>query len=126
MEYEFSRDPVRGGYHARFSMEHEVFSPWLVDEVGNDAGKLKALFDSIEQIQQRKVMELTIEGREYLLTLNPMDVTVQLNSICEEVGATNGAGLEEDMTVNNDHFYGACGLDDFDMMLRSWQRFLND
>lgn len=126
MEYEFSRDSVRGGYHAKFSMEHEVFSPWLVEEVGNNAEQLEALFQSIAQIRQNKAQELTVEGREYLLTLNPMDVTVQLNASCGDPGEVNDNRVEDEISVNNDHFTAACGLDDFDRMLLSWQNFLND
>ena len=127
MEFEFSRDPVRGGYHAKFSMEHEVFSPWLVDEVGNDANQIETLFQSIEQIRQNKAQELTVQGREYLLTLNPMDVTIELNASCEGMGGVNSDGEpEDDMSINNDNFTAACGLDDFHLMLNSWQAFLED
>lgn len=125
MEYEFSRDPVRGGYHAKFSMEHEVFSPWLTDEVGNDPKQIKALLQSIEQIRQHKSQELTHEGREYLLTLSNADVTIELNASCEGMGSNDGSTPDEEFSINNDNFCAACGLDDFNLMLESWQDFLN-
>jgi uncharacterized protein YacL (UPF0231 family) len=125
MEYEFSRDPVQGGYHAKFSMEHEVFSSWLVDEVGNDANQIDSLVQSVEKLLQHDSNELTFEGREYLLTLNQMDVTLQLNASCDGMGGANGMEFEEDVSINDDNFRAACGLDDFSMMLTSWQKFLN-
>jgi uncharacterized protein YacL (UPF0231 family) len=125
MEYEFSRDPVKGGYHAKFSMEHEVFSAWLVDEVGNDSSQIDSLFQSVEQIRNNGCSQKTFEGREYLLTLNKQDVTLQLNASCEGLGGAIGTEFEEDISINNDNFSAACGLDDFSMMLDSWQDFLS-
>lgn len=125
MEYEFSRDPVKGGYHAKFSMEHEVFSSWLVDEVGNDRVQIDSLFQSVEKLRQHDSNELTFEGREYLLTLNQMDVTLQLNASCDGMGGVDSIEFEEDVSINEDNFRAACGLDDFSMMLTSWQKFLS-
>ena len=125
MEYEFSRDPVKGGYHAKFSMEHEVFSSWLVDEVGNDRVQIDSLFQSVEKLRQNDSNELTFEGREYLLTLKQMDVPLQLNASCDGMGGADGIEFEEDVSVNEDNFRAACGLDDFSMMLTSWQKFLS-
>lgn len=123
MEYEFSRDTVKGGFHAKFSMEHEVFSAWLVDEVGNDTNQIDALVQSVEKVRHDRNDELTFEGREYLLTLNEMDVTLQLNASCDGVGrATND--FEDEISINDDNFQAACGLDDFSMMLTSWRNFL--
>ena len=125
MEYEFSRDPVRGGYHAKFSLEHEVFSNWLTDEVGNDQQRIDNLFATVDQVRNRQATELTVQGAEYLLTLNEQDVVLQLNASCEGVGAANGHGLEEDISVNDDNFVAECGLDDFSIMLTSWRQFLD-
>jgi uncharacterized protein YacL (UPF0231 family) len=130
MDYEFSRDLVKGGYHVKFSMEHEVFSPWLIDEVGNDSQQLKTLFQSIALIRACKAQELMVEGREYRLTLNLMDVIIELNASCEGVGSANANNADPvgdgETVVNNDNFVAACGLDDFDRMLISWQNFLSE
>ncbi|MFT4927418.1 MAG: hypothetical protein ACI8WB_003525 [Phenylobacterium sp.] len=125
MEFEFSKNTISGGYHAKFSLEHEVFAPWLMDEVGNDASQIKTLFQSIEQLRQHKSQELTVQGREYVLILNNSDVTLQLNASCDGAGGIQGADLEEELSVNDDNYYAACGLDDFNLMLESWQNFLN-
>lgn len=128
MEYEFSRDPVRGGYHAKFSMEHEIFSAWLVDEVGNDQHCIQQIFAKVEQARGHKNIDLTIQGREYLLVLNDLDVVLQLNSDCEGVGGVSSFGDEylpdDSVNVNSDLARAECGLDDFSQMLTSWQDFL--
>jgi uncharacterized protein YacL (UPF0231 family) len=125
MEYEFSRDTVKGGFNAKFSMEHEVFSSWLVDEVGNDRKQIDSLIESVEKIKHNRNNELTHEGREYLLTLNELDVTLQLNASCEGVGGVATADLEAEFSVNDDHYQAACGLDDFSLMINSWNDFLS-
>ena len=127
MEYEFSRDPVKGGYHAKFSMEHEVFSSWLFDEVGNDDQRIEQLFQSVEKARSKHNHDLTVQGREFLLTLNEQDVTLELNASCDGVGGSDSFddGIEEDFSVNNDNYRAACGLDDFSLMLTSWKDFLS-
>ena len=127
MEYEFARDPVKGGYHAKFSMEHEVFSTWLVDEVGNDSQRIELLFQHIEKARTQHHQDLTVQGREYLLTINEQDVTLELNVSCDGIGGTDSFddGLEDEFSVNNDHYRAACGLDDFSLMLTSWKDFLS-
>lgn len=125
MEYEFSRDTVSGGFHAKFSLEHEAFSNWLVEEVGNNSEQISRLFDSIDKIRANGCHEQTFQGREYLLTMDADDVTLQLNAACEGHGSANGDGAEGELSVNNDNFCAACGLEDFSMMLSSWKGFLN-
>jgi len=127
MEYEFSRDPVNGGYHAKFSMEHEVFSAWLVDEVGNDAKRIGQLFATVEKVRGTENVELSLQGREYILIVNDLDVILELNSNCDGVGAAIDEFLpDENMSVNTDNYRAECGLDDFSQMLTSWQAFLSE
>lgn len=125
MEYEFSRDTVNGGFRAKFSLEHEAFSNWLTDEVGSDPEQINSLLESVKKIRSNGVTELSFQGREYLLTIDAEDVTLKLNAVCEGLGSVNGDGVEGELSVNNDNFCAACGLDDFSMMITSWQGFLN-
>ncbi len=125
MEYEFSRDTVNGGFHAKFSLEHEAFSNWLVDEVGSDAEQVERLLGAVEKVRGGNFVEHAFQGKEYLLNIEGDDVTLRLNAACEGHGAANGDGLDPALSVNNDNFCAACGLDDFSMMLNAWKGFLN-
>lgn len=129
MEYEFSRDTVQGGYHAKFSMEHELFSTWLVDEVADNKERLAQLQDCITRAAVAHYQDIEFSGREYLLTFNQQEVCLALNSSIDGMG---GQGCfddphpqEDDINVNDDSFSNSCGLDDFALMLAAWRRFLN-
>lgn len=125
MEYEFSHDTVNGGFHAKFSMEHEAFSSWLVEEVGSNAQQIDNLLLSVNKIRQHNTHELTFQGKEYLLTLNEDDVTLQLNASCDGFGSINSEQRTDELSINHDNFCAECGLDDFSKMLSSWKGFLD-
>lgn len=129
MEYEFSRDTVQGGFHAKFSMEHELFATWLVDEVADSKARLAQLQACIDKAAVAHHQDIHFSGREYLLTFHQQEVCLALNSSVEGMGGQgsfdDSHSQQDDLNVSDDSFSNSCGLDDFVMMLASWRTFLN-
>ena len=125
MEYEFSRDPIRGGFHAKFAMEHELFAVWLVDEIGDNKVRIGQLQTCIEQAKTAGD-DVFFAGREYQLSLNQHEVCLALNSSLDD--AVSWQAVEalqaHDVAVDDDHYRNLCGFDDFILMWRCWCEFV--
>ena len=75
MEYEFINDPTTRYAKAKFSLEHEVFGPWLEVEVGNSLEKLTALLSAIDKADNLSAHEQEIVGSEYTVRILEKDVS---------------------------------------------------
>ena len=126
MEYEFLRDPTFGGYHAKFSMEHELFAAWLMEEIATDEQKLDKLQACIEKASVLQHEDIHFTGREYLLTFAGHEVSLALNSSCDGMGGESSFEqmTEQDLTIDGDYHSNTCGLDDFALMIKAWRDFI--
>ncbi len=129
MEYEFIHDAITGEARAKFSLEHEVMGPWIEVELGSDSVKLAELLTSIDQVTEGIRQEIQITGSEYSITMNSHDVDIQTNASLN--GSLKEAeGLPDMLTDEHIHLdqneMAGCGIDDFRLLLLSWEKFTNN
>jgi uncharacterized protein len=124
MEYQFRHDPVSGLASARFSVDHEVFGPWLETELGKDSEKMKQLLTAINDIAHAKTQQITIVGHEYSVTVETDDVTIQNNILMNGALDALPEQLAEDCHDFEQINFSQCGLEDFRQLLLSWSKFI--
>ncbi|MFB0980429.1 MAG: YacL family protein [Alteromonadaceae bacterium] len=122
MEYEFINDPTTRYAKAKFSLEHEVFGPWLEVEVGNDLEKLTALLNVIDKADHLSAQEQEIVGSEYTVRIVEKDVSIAANASLNGFEALPEALSADDIDFD-DQESASCGLEDFRTLLLSWARF---
>ena len=129
MEYEFVHDAITGEARALFSLEHEVIGPWIEVELGNDVTKLTEYLTAIDNVAARRTHEIFITGKEYSITINKEEVSIQTNVSMNGALDDHGEGLPEMLTDDHIHLdqneIAGCGLDDFKALLLSWGEFTN-
>lgn len=120
MEYRFRKDTLNDSYRVDFSMGHEAFGSWLLNELGTDNVKLASLMTSLQQVKsQSSDHETLVEGRDFSLHLTCDDVIVRANSLNIDSELPDG----EDFSHYDDESASACGIEDFEQMLESWRDF---
>ena len=124
MEYEFRNDPVTGNATAKFSLEHEVFGPWIEVEVGHDIQKMTRLLDAINLVKSRQESEVIVIGSEYNAVISEEDITIQTNASVDGFEVLSEQ-LTEDGIDFDQNCQGTCGLEDFKLLLTSWGHFIN-
>lgn len=122
MEYEFLHDSTSGGAKAKFSLEHEVFGPWLEVEVGNQPHKITQLLEIISQVSQVNSQETTVTGHEYSVIITSQDVTIKAN-VCLNGAEVMPDSLADDELNFDSQSEGQCGVEDFRELLLSWASF---
>ena len=122
MEYEFINDPTTRYAKAKFSFEHEVFGPWLEDEVGNSPEKLTALLSAIDKADHLSAQEQEIVGSEYTVRIIEKDVSIAANASLNGFEELPEALSADDIEFD-DQESASCGLEDFRALLLSWARF---
>lgn len=120
MEYEFKTDPLSDQFRADFSMGHEAFGHWLVGELGQDPRAIEDMLSRVAEIKHREQALERVNGREFALVLSPQDAMVQANSLHLDAELPEG----EDLNLYDDESASACGLEDFEILLNSWLRFI--
>lgn len=127
MEYEFVHDTITGEARALFSLEHEVFGPWMEVELGNDVTKLTKFLTAVDDVATGLSQEVIITGSEYSITVNKDEISIQTNASMNGVLNEQGEGLPDMLTdehINLDqNEIAGCGLDDFRALLLSWGKF---
>ncbi|WP_169337030.1 YacL family protein [Algicola sagamiensis] len=126
MEYEFMHDRVNGGYHAKFSEEHELFGRWLLDEVGDDVSNIDQVLDTATNLNGQGD-DTVIRGKEISLSLNHLDALVNHNiaqSDSDLALAIERVG--EPLSVDENGMTSACGLTDFTHMMKEWRDFVSN
>ena len=127
MEYEFIHDAITGEARALMSLEHEVIGPWIEVELGDDVTKLSELLTVIDSVATEISQEVMITGREYTITLNKEEISIQTNVSMNGALNDHGEGLPDRLTdehINLDqNEIAGCGLDDFRDLLLSWGQF---
>jgi uncharacterized protein YacL (UPF0231 family) len=122
MEYEFINDPITRYAKAKFSLEHEVFGPWIEVELGNNIDKLTQLLTAIEEAEKSPTIEQKIVGHEYTLTIEEKEVSIAANVSLNGAEALPEALAYDDMGFDDQQVAG-CGLEDFHQLLLAWARF---
>ena len=118
MEFEFRRD-ITGQLQASFSMGHEAFASWLLDELARRPTVLSQVYREIERLQSGEGWEYQLEGEEYVLKLSRQEAEVR-NA---RVDFDHEQEIEDSLGYYDDENQACCGLDDFKSMLDEWQRF---
>ncbi|MBY4676954.1 YacL family protein [Marinobacterium arenosum] len=122
MEYEFGRDIIDRPY-ARFSMGHEAFGHWLVDELGEDQARLAGVQQQVARLLAGQGWEYELAGREFSLQLSRDEVVVRSNALGYEVELPPEED-EEELSCYDDELQAGCGLQDFAELLVAWRTFL--
>ena len=122
MEYEFRKDFISGNSIATFSLEHEVFAPWLEQELGKNIGKIDGLLQQIENLSTTGQPDLKLVGKEFSLIVDSDDVEVVANISFDDLQIPE---LAIESIDDSEQFVSAmCGLEDFIVMLNSWREFV--
>jgi len=122
MEYEFINDPITRYAKAKFSLEHEVFGPWLEVEVGNNPQKLTSLLSIIDKADNYSAQEQEIIGSEYTVRIIEKDVSIAANASLNGIEGLPDALSADDIEFDEQES-ASCGLEDFRALLLSWARF---
>ncbi|NQZ20975.1 MAG: YacL family protein [Colwellia sp.] len=122
MEYEFINDPITRYAKAKFSLEHEVFGPWLEVEVGNNPQKLTSLLNVIDKADHYSAQEQEIIGSEYTVRIIEKDVSIASNASLNGFDDLPEALSADDIEFDEQES-ASCGLEDFRTLLLSWARF---
>ncbi|QSX34432.1 YacL family protein [Shewanella avicenniae] len=120
MEYEFRRDIASGAPWASFSMEHQIMGQWFSEELGNDNGICEQVKRAIEQLQHGKLNDWQLVGGDLTLQMDTEQVRIYANVLDFE----SDADIEENMSLYDAESEAYCGLEDFEQVLDSWQRFI--
>ena len=124
MEYEFIHDAITGEARARFSLDHEVFGPWIEVELGHSATKLAQVLTAIDKVEKGQQSEIVITGHEYSVAISEGDVEIFFNA------SKDDEELSEMLTSDHIHYDdnqgAACGIEDFRSLLLSWSKFTHN
>ncbi|CAM3719749.1 YacL family protein [Parendozoicomonas haliclonae] len=124
MEYEFRRD-FAGDLQTNFSMNHEAIGAWLLEEVGRRSSVMSDIFRAIEQIRAGERREYRLNGDEYNLRLDSQEAEVcdaRIDFEADELMSEEA--LADAFDFYDEESRASCGLDDFEEMLREWERFV--
>lgn len=120
MEYEFRKDFITQKPKAKFNYEHEVLGPWLETEIGNDASQLSNIKSFVKQ--QVRTQDNVLIGKEYSIYVSFGEVEIKAN--IEGIDAEIPENVFEDVDDFEQNTQACCGIDDFLLMLDSWQEFI--
>ena len=121
MEYQFTH--TVHGVVAKCSMDHEAFARWLNCEISSNSKELDNLFIEIEKCKRSPQYEVAFEGKEYSLYLSADEVMAKANNL--EMTFEEFEQMEDGFGFYNEESISFCGLEDFEMFLIAYQRFLN-
>lgn len=121
MEFEFKRDVLYKTIRCQFSMGHEAMGTWLEQELTSDLAGIARLFEQIQLLQQQQLEQFELLGSEFSLFLNKDEAKVIANVLLSEQGE-----LPEDLHYYDEESIALAGLEDFEQMLRSYERFIRE
>lgn len=119
MNYQFTRDHL-GNPIAKFEMGSETFSQWFTEELGKDKQKLRSIFDAIHRLENKQIKEFMLPGKEFDLVLDKDEVEVKSKYLDTDTPDELPEGTE----VYDQELLSGCGLEDFTIVLKSWQEFI--
>ncbi|MDO4698157.1 MAG: YacL family protein [Pasteurellaceae bacterium] len=120
MEYQFTH--TMHGVVAKCSMDHEAFSRWLNTEIAVEPKLLHDIFTEIAKCRCHFNYEAIFEGHEYSLYLSAEEVMVKANYL--EMEIDDFELMEEGLNFYDEESIAFCGLDDFEMFLQAYQKFI--
>lgn len=121
MEYQFTHTML--GVVAKCSMDHEAFARWLNTEISQRPENLTEIFTEIARCKAQPSYEAIFEGREYTLYLNAEEVMAKANNL--EMAFDDLDQMEEGFNFYNEESIAFCGLEDFELFLNAYQRFIH-
>lgn len=122
MEYEFLRNSMTGTFLARFSMEHAVMGLWFSEELADDKDFYVEIGQTIAQLQANQIGSKVFVGKGLSVELDNEQVRVFANEIDMDQDIDNDSGL----SLYDSESEAFCGLEDFNEVLLSWRRFIDE
>ncbi|MXR70617.1 hypothetical protein GNT65_18325 [Shewanella sp. JBTF-M18] len=122
MEYEFRRNTLTGTLVAQFTMDHEIMGLWFVDELGEDKVLIEQIASTIAALQQGRLTEQRFVGKGISLELDEEQARVFANVLEMD----EDTALDESMSLYDGESQAFCGLEDFEVALKSWQAFIEE
>ncbi|MFT5878937.1 MAG: hypothetical protein ACI86X_000009 [Moritella sp.] len=120
MDFEFRKDTLTDTYKVIVSMEQMALGNWLQGSLGTDKGSIALIQAEIDLLKARKKQEYQLIGNEMTLTLTQEDACACANSELIDFGEE----LQEDMNFYDAEAVATCGLEDFEILLQAWLRFI--
>ncbi|WED22256.1 YacL family protein [Vibrio sp. JC009] len=118
MEYQFTKNTLTGGIRIKCSMGHEVVARWLEEELTADKEKINALLETVAELKTGLSGEVTLRGKEISAYLSSDDVIIQENVLSYD------SDEESEFDFYDSESTSACGLEDFEELLKSFLEFL--
>ncbi|GGI77532.1 YacL family protein [Shewanella gelidii] len=122
MEYEFRRNTLTGTFQASFSMDHEVLGLWFSEELADNRAGYIEISQAIVQLQKSHLKSWRYVGKGLTLELDSEQARVFANAL--EMQETQQ--LDESMSFYDAESEAFCGLEDFEVALQSWRKFLDE
>ncbi|WP_456296206.1 YacL family protein [Vibrio sp. AK197] len=120
MDYEFKKNTLDGSYTCSFSMGHEVLGRWLQEEVGNRLERVEEIFDLIVSSKKNNSQTFQLVGREISMFISNNEVEIKQNALEGEGDELSGESFE----IYDSESVSYCGLEDFDLVMQDWKKFI--
>jgi uncharacterized protein YacL (UPF0231 family) len=121
VDFEFRKDTLTDTYRVIISMEQTALGSWIQGTLGTDKATIALIQAEIDLLKTRKKQEYRLIGDEMTLTLTQEDVCACMNSELID----SGEELDDDMNFYDAETVAVCGLEDFEIILQAWLRFIN-
>ena len=122
MDHEFVRD-ITGRCLARLSMGHEAFGSWLTDEVGERPDVCE---DILEKIKSLSNSDESIEWKGHTFQLYLDNESATVSALELQFNTVEHNDVEAGMSYYDDELFAACGLEDFEALIRAWLDFISE
>jgi Uncharacterized protein conserved in bacteria len=121
MDHEFVRD-IDGRCRARMSMGHEAFGYWLTDELGDNLPLCDEILKATAHLLHAGD-DYKFSGKTFCLYLEEEAATVSALELQFETPIEDN---EQGLSYYDDELFAACGLEDFELLLRAWREFITE
>ena len=122
MDYQFSHN-LLGNPVAICELECEAFGDWLSHDIAQDAAQITHLLNTIQQLQTNQLVNYQHNGKEYHLELDKDEVELNLNN--NHIQTMTHSEDDENQELEDLHIQSGCGLADFHILLKAWQKFIS-
>ena len=121
MDYQFQHD-ILGNPVATCELECEAFGDWLSHDIANNHQQIELLLEVILQLQNNQISSYQHIGKEYYLQLDKDEVELFLNN--NHIRDMAFSEEDESQELTDLHIQSGCGLADFCILLKAWQKFI--
>ena len=122
MDYQFFHD-ILGHPVAICDLECEPFGDWLSHDVAQEFEQITLLLNIIVQLQTNQLVNYQHNGKEYHLELDKDEVELNLNN--NHIQTMTHSEDDENQELEDLHIQSGCGLADFHILLKAWQKFIS-